>query len=61
MVPEAEEWPEIGWSCAAKEGRGDWPVLILVALAFDEPKGNQGIGEDADPGTGYPGQFCQLT
>jgi len=40
MVPEAEEWPEIGRSRAAEECRCDWPVLILVTLALDEPKGN---------------------
>ncbi len=56
MVPETEERPEISGSRAAKEGRGDWPVLILVAMTLDKPQGNQGIGQDAGPGTGYSGE-----
>jgi hypothetical protein len=50
VIPETEDRAEIGRSRAAEECRGDWPILILVALALDEPKGYQGIGQDADSG-----------
>jgi hypothetical protein len=59
MIPKPEEWAEIGRSRAAEEGGGDRPVLILVPLALDEAQGDQGIRQDADPGTGDPCQCCQ--
>jgi hypothetical protein len=45
--------PEISRSRAAEEGRGARPILILAAMALDKPQDNQGIGQDADSGTGF--------
>src|SRR6266851_4370360 len=60
MVPKPEERAQIGRSLAAEEGGCHWPVLILVPLALEESQGDQGISQDADPGTGYPCQCGQL-
>ena len=59
MVPEAQERTEIHRPLAAKECCRDEPIPVLVALALDESERDQGIGQDADASTAYPGQLGQ--
>jgi len=60
MVPEAKERSQICRPRAAQERRSSGPILILIAVALDKSQGNQGIGQDTDPRTGYPGELCQF-
>src|SRR5215212_10396685 len=60
VIPEPEEWAQVGGSYAGEVGRGDRAVPVVVTPALYEAEGAHGIGEDPHALGGDPGALSQL-